>query len=36
MKIIEHHKTNTICDDVECRDEGMLVGLDEYIKKHKR
>ena len=28
-------KTNTICDDVECRDEGMLVGLDEYIKKHK-
>lgn len=28
-------QTNTICDDVECRDEGMLVGLDEYIKKHK-
>ena len=27
-------KTNTICDE-ECRDEGMLVGLDEYIKKHK-
>ena len=26
--------TNTICD-VECRDEGMLVGLDEYIKQHK-
>ncbi|MDD3007297.1 MAG: phosphoethanolamine--lipid A transferase [Arcobacter sp.] len=28
-------QTNTICDDVECRDEGMLVGLDEYIKNHK-
>ena len=28
-------QTNKICDDVECRDEGMLVGLDEYIKKHK-
>ena len=27
-------KTNTICDD-ECRDEGMLVGLDAYIKKNK-
>jgi len=27
-------KTNTICDE-ECRDEGMLVGLDEYIKKRK-
>ena len=27
-------KTNTICDEVECRDEGMLVGLDEYIKNH--
>ena len=27
-------KTNTICDD-ECRDEGMLVGLDDYIKKNK-
>lgn len=25
---------NTICDD-ECRDEGMLVGLDKYIKTHK-
>ena len=24
-------KTNTICDE-ECRDEGMIVGLDEYIK----
>lgn len=27
-------KTNPICD-IECRDEGMLVGLDEYIKKNK-
>jgi lipid A ethanolaminephosphotransferase len=27
-------KTNTICD-IECRDEGMLVGLDNYIDKHK-
>ena len=27
-------KTNTICDD-ECRDEGMLVGLENYIKKIK-
>jgi lipid A ethanolaminephosphotransferase len=26
--------TNTICD-IECRDEGMLVGLDEYIKQNK-
>ena len=26
--------TNTICDE-ECRDEGMLVGLDEYIKNNK-
>ena len=25
-------KTNTICDDGECRDEGMLVGLPEYIE----
>ena len=29
-------KTNTICEeDGECRDEGMLVGLDEYIKNTK-
>lgn len=28
-------KTNTKCDEGECRDEGMIVGLDEYIKKHK-
>ena len=27
-------KTNTICDD-ECRDEGMLVGLEDYIEKNK-
>lgn len=26
-------KINTICDD-ECRDEGMLVGLEDYINKH--
>jgi len=28
-------KTNTICDNGECRDVGMLVGLDEYIKQRK-
>ncbi len=28
-------KTNTICEDDECRDVGMLVGLDEYIKNNK-
>lgn len=28
-------KTNTICEDTECRDEGMIIGLDSYIKKHK-
>ncbi len=27
-------KTNTLCEG-ECRDEGMLIGLDKYIKKHK-
>ena len=27
-------KNNTICDE-ECRDEGMLVGLDKYIEAHK-
>lgn len=26
-------KTNTICEDGECRDEGMIVGLDKYIEK---
>ena len=25
---------NSICENGECRDEGMLVGLDEYIEKH--
>ena len=28
------NKLNTKCD-TECRDEGMLVGLEDYIKKHK-
>jgi lipid A ethanolaminephosphotransferase len=28
-------KTNTMCQDDECRDEGMLVGLDDYIKNNK-
>ncbi len=28
-------KTNTICEDDECRDVGMLVGLDEYIKNNQ-
>ncbi|DAB33798.1 MAG TPA: phosphoethanolamine transferase [Sulfurospirillum sp. UBA12182] len=28
-------KNNSKCDDIECRDEGMLVGLDKYIKNHK-
>ena len=29
-------KNNTICEEkAECRDEGMLVGLDEYIKENK-
>lgn len=27
-------KLNTVCD-VECRDEGMLVGLQDYIDQHK-
>lgn len=27
---------NTICEEEECRDEGMLVGLDEYIKSHPK
>lgn len=27
-------KINTKCDETECRDEGMLIGLDEYIKNH--
>jgi len=28
-------KNNTICIDGECRDIGMLVGLDKYIEKNK-
>jgi len=28
-------ENNTMCDEVECRDEGMLVGLEDYINKHK-
>jgi len=28
-------KKNTICSGGECRDEGMLVGLDQYIAQHK-
>ncbi|HZF71503.1 phosphoethanolamine--lipid A transferase [Sulfuricurvum sp.] len=27
---------NTMCDDGECRDEGMLVGLQEYIDAHPK
>ncbi len=27
-------ENNTLCDE-ECRDEGMLVGLDAYVNKHK-
>ena len=26
---------NTICEGIECRDEGMLVGLDDFIEKNK-
>lgn len=29
-------KNNTICDEDECRDEGMLVGLDAYIQNSKQ
>ena len=25
---------NSVCDNGECRDEGMLVGLDKYIEQH--
>jgi lipid A ethanolaminephosphotransferase len=35
----EHYKTsdlNTICDNEECRDEGMLLGLDTIISKSKK
>ncbi len=29
-------ENNTMCDDGECRDEGMLVGLQEYINAHPK
>ncbi|MFZ2889173.1 phosphoethanolamine transferase, partial [Sulfuricurvum sp.] len=29
-------KNNSMCEDGECRDEGMLIGLDEYIKAHPK
>lgn len=29
-------KNNTVCEDGECRDEGMLVGLQEYINAHPK
>lgn len=29
-------KNNPICEGGECRDEGMLIGLDEYIKAHPK
>ena len=29
------NKNNIVCKEGECRDEGMLVGLDDYIKKQK-
>ncbi len=35
----EDYKTadkNTMCEDGECRDEGMLVGLQEYINAHPK
>ncbi|MEZ4693637.1 MAG: sulfatase-like hydrolase/transferase [Aliarcobacter sp.] len=25
---------NTKCDETECRDEGMIIGLDKHIKNH--
>ncbi|MCI5160928.1 MAG: phosphoethanolamine--lipid A transferase [Candidatus Electrothrix sp. AX5] len=28
-------ENNTICEDGECRDEGMLVGLNQYIEQHE-
>lgn len=27
---------NPVCDDTECRDEGMLVGLEDYIHAHPK
>lgn len=29
-------EVNPVCDDGECRDEGMLVGLQEYINSHPK
>lgn len=29
-------ENNTLCDEGECRDEGMLVGLQEYIDAHPK
>lgn len=29
-------KNNLMCEEGECRDEGMLIGLDEYIKAHPK
>lgn len=29
-------KNNSMCEDGECRDEGMLIGLDKYIKAHPK
>jgi len=31
----KHSGTNTMCQEGECRDEGLLVGLDEYIAKNR-
>ena len=31
----KYPNNNTICTDGECRDEGMLVGLDKFIEKNK-
>ena len=31
----KYPNNNTICTDGECRDVGMLVGLDDFIKKNK-
>ncbi|CAK8715994.1 Lipid A ethanolaminephosphotransferase [Candidatus Electrothrix laxa] len=28
-------ENNTVCEDGECRDEGMLIGLNQYIEQHK-
>ncbi|RWX50828.1 Sulfatase, partial [Candidatus Electrothrix marina] len=29
-------ENNTVCEDGECRDEGMLVGLDQYVALHEQ